>query len=111
MQTLTGADTAREMIGKRGWIGILTVVLAGAAAWPAAARRAPGADFQKGALYGKVIDAASGKPVANATVAIEDRHGKVVAWTKTDAQGEYAVAADALKLLQLHPSRHRGLHP
>jgi hypothetical protein len=97
------------MIGKRGYIGILTILLVGAAAWPAAAHRAPGPDFRSGALYGKVVDAASGKPVENATVAIEDKHGKVVAWTKTDAAGQYAVAADALKLLQIHPTRHRGL--
>ena len=96
------------MIGKQGWIGVFTLVFVGAAAGRAAARTAPGPDFRHGALYGKVVDAASGKPVANATVAVEDKRGRVVAWTKTDDRGEYAVAADALKLLQLHPSHHRG---
>ena len=50
-----------------------------------------------------------GQPVANATVAVRDRHGKVIAWAKTDAEGRYVIAADALKLLQLRPSLRRGL--
>ena len=80
-----------------------------AVASPALADPAPSTDFSKGAFYGKVVDTASGQPVAGATVAIRDKNGKVVAWTKTDAQGQYAIAADSLKLLQLRPSRRRGL--
>ncbi len=91
-------------------IGAAGLLLAGAAASPVpAAEPAPSTDFSKGALYGKVIDAASGKPIADATVAIQNKDGKVIAWTKTDAQGSYAIAADSLNVLQLRPSRRRGL--
>lgn len=76
---------------------------------PVSADAAPPADFGRGALYGKVVDTATGKPVADATVALQDKKGKVVAWTRTDAQGQYAIATDSLKVLQLRPSRRRGL--
>jgi hypothetical protein len=66
------------------------------------------ADFSKGAIYGKVVDTATNKPVPDATVAITDKSGKILAWTKTDDKGEYAVATDPLKVL-LHPSHRRGL--
>ena len=74
-----------------------------------AAPAAPAVDFSKGALFGKVIDLATGKPVAGATVALQDKKGKVLAWTQTDAQGQYAIAADSLEILRLQPSRRRGL--
>jgi hypothetical protein len=66
-------------------------------------------DFSKGALHGKVTDLATGKPVAGATVALKDKDGKVLAWTKTDDKGEYAIAADTLTVLSLRPSRRKGL--
>ncbi len=75
---------------------------------PPAPAAAPAADAQ-GALYGKVIDVTTGKPVPDATVALQDKKGKVIAWTKTDAQGQYAIPADCLKTLELRPSRRRGL--
>ena len=70
---------------------------------------APSADFRKGALRGRVLDAVTGKPVAGATVALQDKGGKVVAWSKTDANGDYAIASDTLGVLGLRPSRRRGL--
>ena len=68
---------------------------------------APKTDFSKGAFYGRVVDTA-GQPIVDATVAIRDKKGNVVAWTKTNARGEYAIAADTLKTLRLEPSRRRG---
>lgn len=70
---------------------------------------APPADFRKGALRGHVVDAVTGKPLADATVALQDKNGKVVAWSKTDANGDYAIASDTLGVLGLRPSRRRGL--
>ena len=67
------------------------------------------ADVSKGVLYGKVVDVATGQPIADATVAVQDKDGKVVAWTKTNTQGQYALAADSLSLLQLRPSKRGGL--
>lgn len=67
------------------------------------------ADFRKGVLYGKVLDEATGKPIPDATVALQDPKGKVLAWSKTNAQGEYALAADPMTALELRPSRRRGL--
>ncbi len=67
------------------------------------------ADFHRGVFYGRVRDLATGKPVADAIVAIEDKSGRVVAWTRTNAEGQYAVAADPLKTLCLPPSRNRSL--
>jgi hypothetical protein len=49
------------------------------------------------------------KPLVGATVAIKDNHGKVLAWSKTNAEGQYAIAADPMTALQLRPSRRRGL--
>ncbi|HZO90506.1 MAG TPA: hypothetical protein VFB38_19420 [Chthonomonadaceae bacterium] len=66
-------------------------------------------DLSKGALCGKVVDLTTGKPIADATVALQDKNGKVLAWTKTNAQGEYALAADPLTALHLRPSHGRGL--
>lgn len=65
-------------------------------------------DWRKGALFGRVIDTVTGQPLAGATVALQDKNGKVLAWAKTDAQGQYALAADSLTALQLRPSRRRG---
>jgi hypothetical protein len=80
---------------------------------PAQAATAPPAavapDYRKGVLYGKVLDAATGKPVADATVALLDKNGKALAWSKTNAQGEYALAADPKTALHLNASRRRGL--
>jgi hypothetical protein len=93
--------------------GAIAVVLPTArpAAAAGAALRAPGAaaDFTRGAIYGKVVDAETNKPIANAMVAIQDRNGKTISWTRTDAEGAYALAAETLKVLQLEPKRRRGL--
>ncbi len=62
-----------------------------------------------GTLAGTVISSLTGKPLANATVALQDKAGKVIAWAKTNAEGKYTVTADTLAVLQLRPSRHRGL--
>ncbi len=78
-----------------------------AATAPAPAPAAP--DWRKGALYGRVIDTVTGQPLPNATVALQDKNGKMLAWAKTDAQGQYALATDSLTALQLRPSRRRGL--
>ena len=81
----------------------------GAKADSAKAGATPPADFSKGVLYGTVVDVVSGQPVADATVALQDKSGKVIAWTKTDAKGQYAIAAEPLAVLQLRPSRGGGL--
>lgn len=78
-----------------------------AAAQPPSKKTAP--DYRKGVLYGKVIDAATGKPIAGATVAVQDKKGKVIAWSQTNAQGDYAIAVDPMTALALRPSRGRGL--
>jgi hypothetical protein len=77
--------------------------------WAGFADDAKAPDFSKGSLCGRVIDAATGKPVAGATVALRDKDGKVVAWSKTNEKGEYLIAADSLSVLNLRPSRRRGL--
>ena len=64
--------------------------------------------FPQGAFSGQIVDSATGKPIGNATVAVRDGRGKVVSWTRTDAQGHYGLAADSLGLLDLSP-HHRGL--
>lgn len=71
--------------------------------------KAPAPDFSKGVFYGKVLDTVTGKPVPDATVALTDKDGKVITWTKTNANGEYALAADCMKCLNLRPSHRRGL--
>ncbi len=68
----------------------------------------PTVDFRKGVLYGRVLDI-DGKPVPDATVALQEANGKVLTWTKTNAQGEYALAADPMTALHLRPSARRGL--
>jgi hypothetical protein len=79
-------------------------------AWPAtAAADQKVGDYSRGALYGSVVDTATGKPLADATVAIVTPDGKVLAWTKTNADGKYAVAADTINVLHLRPSHRRGL--
>lgn len=62
-----------------------------------------------GELIGRVVDSANGQPVANATVVLQDKSGKVVVWAKTDAKGEYALSTDTLSALRLNPSRKKGL--
>lgn len=70
---------------------------------------APGSpEFRKGALYGRVLDS-NGKPLPEATVALLGKDGKVTVWTKTNAQGEYALPADPMTALALHSSARRGL--
>ncbi|WP_227625068.1 carboxypeptidase-like regulatory domain-containing protein [Fimbriimonas ginsengisoli] len=64
--------------------------------------------FPKGVLHGRVLDT-DGKPVAGATVALQEKDGKVLTWTKTDEKGEYNLAADPKRALHLRPSRRRGL--
>ena len=66
-------------------------------------------DFAKGALYGTVVDTATGKPLPDATVAVLAADGKAIAWTKTNAEGKYALPADTINVLHLRPSRRRGL--
>ena len=66
------------------------------------------AEFRNGVLYGHVFDL-DGKPLPEATVALLDPTGKVAAWTKTNAQGEYALAADPMNALHLRASARRGL--
>jgi len=67
-----------------------------------------GPEYRVGVIYGTVLDV-DGKPVPNATVALQDAGNKVLGWTKTDAQGQYAIAADPMTVLHLRPSRRRGL--
>ena len=66
------------------------------------------AEFRNGVVYGRVLDL-DGKPLPDATVALQDPNGKVMTWTKTNAQGEYALAADPMNALHLRPSARRGL--
>lgn len=89
-------------------IGWATTLVALSALCVSAAGAAP-ASPPKGAFCGQVIDTAGGKPVAGATVALRDRRGRVLAWTKTDAQGRYTLAADSLALLDLPTARRRGM--
>lgn len=65
-------------------------------------------DGVRDTLSGSVLDSLSGKPLANVTVALQDKAGKILAWAKTDAEGKYALRTDTLSALQLRPSRHRG---
>jgi Carboxypeptidase regulatory-like domain len=64
--------------------------------------------FSRGVIHGRVVDAA-GKPVSNATVALYSRTGKVLSWTKTDATGDYILAANPKVALDIQPSKNRGL--
>lgn len=72
-------------------------------------KKPTGPDWTQGMILGKVVNAANSKPIAGATVALQDPKGKVLAWTRTDAEGLYAIAADPLKVLHLRPSRRKGL--
>jgi len=114
------SDTPRQVcclklpMMRRVWIKLLIIGLCCLATGPSAnalaAAGTPAPDLSRGAFYGKVVDTVSGQPVAGATVALQDKSGKVVAWTTTGGGGEYVIAADALPLLQLRPSpRRRGL--
>ena len=69
----------------------------------------PNSDYRNGVLYGRVVDVVTGKPIPDATVALQDKNGKVVAWSKTNEKGEYAIAADPMNALALRASRRRGL--
>ncbi len=64
-------------------------------------------ELKHGAMFGRVLDQ-DGKPVAGATVAVKSA-GKILAWTKTDEKGGYALSVDPKVALNLRPSRHRGL--
>jgi len=64
--------------------------------------------FAKGVVFGKVLDGC-GKPVADATVVMLARTGKVLTWSVTDADGYYALAANPKVALDIEPSRNRGL--
>jgi len=66
------------------------------------------ASFKAGVLHGKVLDGA-GKPVPNATVAVLLPNGKPLGWAKTDANGEYRIAADPKLALNLKASHCRSL--
>lgn len=63
--------------------------------------------YAKGAIYGIVLDSA-GKPVKDATVALQRRDGKILGWCKTNDKGEYALPADPKVALNLY-SRHKNL--
>jgi hypothetical protein len=81
-------------------------------AFPCVARadkKPSGPDFSRGALYGTVLDSLTGKPLPDATVAVVTPNGKVLAWTRTNAEGKYAIAADTYAVLHLRPSHRRGL--
>ena len=65
-------------------------------------------EFRKGVLYGRVLNL-DGKPVPGAKVAVLAKDGKVLAWTSTNAKGEYALASDPMQALNLRTSRRRGL--
>jgi hypothetical protein len=67
-----------------------------------------GPEFAKGVMFGKISDM-DGKPVVGATVALQGKNGKVIAWTKTDIQGEYALPEDPTIGLSLQPSHRRSL--
>lgn len=82
-------------------VGLCTLALTASAA--------PQSAPSQGAFYGQVLDVASGKPVAGATVALQDKHNHVLSWTKTDAQGHYALAANSIALLDLPTARRRGM--
>ncbi|MGC4045647.1 MAG: carboxypeptidase regulatory-like domain-containing protein [Armatimonas sp.] len=82
------------------WLSLAPLVALSA---PLAAIAAPGE------LIGRVVDSATGQPVANATIVLQDKSGKVVVWAKTDAKGEYALTTDTLDALRLRPSRRKGL--
>jgi len=84
------------------------VLLGGACIVTAQPKSGP-PDYSKGALYGAVVDSTTGKPLADATVAVLTPDGKVIAWTKTNAEGKYSLAADTMTILHVRPSRRRGL--
>lgn len=63
--------------------------------------------YQKGVLYGTVLDTA-GKPVAGATVALQRQDGKILGWCTTNAQGQYALPVDPKVALNLY-SHHKSL--
>jgi len=90
------------------WLGFFSLAACGAQASTHGAKPTT-PDFGKGVFYGKVVDLTTGKPVAGATVALRDKSGRVIAWSRTNAQGEYVIAANALRALHLPRSRHSGL--
>jgi len=63
--------------------------------------------YEKGALYGVVVDA-RGKPVKDATVALQRRDGKILGWCITDEEGEYAIPVDPKVALNLY-NHHKSL--
>jgi len=63
--------------------------------------------YQKGALYGVVLDSA-GKPVKGATVALQRMDGKILGWSTTNAEGLYALPVDPKIALNLY-SHHKNL--
>lgn len=93
---------------------MLMVSICGTTVSPADARLddapsvATAPDWSKGALFGRVLDTTTGKPLPDATVALQDKKGKILGWAKTNAEGQYMLAADSLTALQLRPSRRRG---
>lgn len=63
--------------------------------------------YEKGALYGVVVDE-RGKPVKEATVALQRRDGRILGWCITDEEGEYAIPVDPKVALNLY-DHHKGL--
>jgi hypothetical protein len=62
-----------------------------------------------GTLYGQVIDTDSGRPIPDALIAVRNDHGQVVAWTRSDASGNYALSAPVLDVLRLRPSHRKSM--
>ncbi|MBV9850565.1 MAG: carboxypeptidase regulatory-like domain-containing protein [Armatimonadetes bacterium] len=87
--------------------GLCALSVSAAVAPARAAANRPAA-APRGAFCGQIIDAATGKAIPDATVVLRDRSNKVVAWTRTDAQGRYTLAGNSLELLDLE-SHRRGV--
>lgn len=88
-------------------LGLVPIVLVTGTPAPGAVKRTKGI-FKSGVLRGEIVGP-SGKPVANATVALEQAKGKILAWAKTGTDGKYFIPADPKFALNLRPSHCRGL--
>jgi hypothetical protein len=96
-------------VGIRRFAPLSALLILSAAGPLCADSKAKGPDFRKGALYGAVVDTTTGKPIPDATIGVLAPDGKVLGWTKTNAEGKYAIAADTFAVLHLRPSHRRGL--
>lgn len=102
-----GAELLRNASQYIAWTAMLCLIPCLACA----ARRArkPADPYRQGGLCGQVVDVTTGKPIAGATVAMEDASGRVLAWTVTNKDGDYVLPADPLTCLHLRPSKGKGL--